>query len=193
MVTKSRPPTRRSGCLIKEVRHRIFRVVGAGTEQPSRSAAIIVAVLLGVLAGLGAFTLDYGEGLSYFSTDPAACANCHIMQPQYDSWQKASHHTAATCVDCHLPSTFVAKYLAKAENGYYHSKGFTLGGFAEPITIKAKNSDILQANCLSCHQPMTADMLVGHGRENAVRCVHCHATVGHGEKAGLGGPEVEFE
>lgn len=169
----------------------------------ARAPAILVAVAVGALLGLGLFTLDYGEGLSYFSTDPAACANCHIMQPQYDSWQKASHHTVATCVDCHLPKGFVAKYLAKAENGYYHSKGFTLGGFVEPIVIKAKNSDILQENCLSCHQHMTADMLVGpanegparEGPENhrAVRCVHCHATAGHGEKAGLGGPELESQ
>ncbi len=94
----------------------------------------------------------------------------------------------ATCVDCHLPHTLVAKYLAKAENGYYHSKGFTFGGFHELIAIKQKNSDILQDNCLSCHGPMTADMLVGAGHDYAIRCVHCHAGVGHGERAGLGGP-----
>jgi cytochrome c nitrite reductase small subunit len=166
---------------------------GEHDKAGGRRPAILVAALVGALAGLAVFTLDYGEGLSYFSTDPAACANCHIMQPQYDSWQKASHHTVATCVDCHLPHSFVAKYLAKAENGYYHSKGFTFGGFHEPIAIKAKNSDILQNNCLFCHGPMTADMLVGEGHDDAVRCVHCHALVGHGEKAGLGGPEEGTE
>lgn len=166
---------------------------GEHDKAGGRRPAVLVAALVGALAGLAVFTLDYGEGLSYFSTDPAACANCHIMQPQYDSWQKASHHTVATCVDCHLPHSFVAKYLAKAENGYYHSKGFTFGGFHEPIAIKAKNSDILQNNCLFCHGPMTADMLVGEGHDDAVRCVHCHALVGHGEKAGLGGPEEGTE
>ena len=54
---------------------------------------ITLAVLGGVVGGLGLFTFDYGEGLSYFSRDPTACTNCHIMQPYYDSWQKASHHT----------------------------------------------------------------------------------------------------
>jgi hypothetical protein len=29
------------------------------------------------------------------------CVNRHIMQPQYDSWQKASHHSITTCIDCH--------------------------------------------------------------------------------------------
>ena len=61
--------------------------------------AIVLAVLVGLLLGTGAFTFKYAEGLSYFSTDPKACVNCHIMTPQYDSWQKSSHHAVATCVD----------------------------------------------------------------------------------------------
>jgi cytochrome c nitrite reductase small subunit len=157
--------------------------------QFPRGPLIMIAVSLGILAGLGVFTLHYAEGLSYFSTDPKACANCHIMQPQFDSWQKASHHGVAACVDCHLPHTFVAKYLAKAENGYYHSKGFTFQDFPEPIMIKAKNADILQKNCLSCHGDLTQEMVHGATKNpDAVRCVHCHATVGHGDRAGLGGP-----
>ncbi len=157
-----------------------------------RRPMVIVMVCVGMLAGLGLFTLQYGEGLSYFSADPRACANCHIMEPQFDSWQKASHHGVAACVDCHLPQTFVARYLAKAENGYYHSKGFTFQDFPEPIAIKAKNSQILQDNCLGCHQPMTADLL-SHGLDSSRGCVHCHSTVGHGERVGLGGPETQSE
>jgi cytochrome c nitrite reductase small subunit len=91
----------------------------------------VVFAALGVLLGIGGTTFNYAEGLSYLSTDPAACANCHIMQPQYDAWQKASHHTAATCADCHLPPGFPEKYVAKAENGWNHSKAFTLQDFPE--------------------------------------------------------------
>jgi nitrate/TMAO reductase-like tetraheme cytochrome c subunit len=76
-------------------------------------SAYFVAALVGVLVGLGAYTFRYAEGLSYFSTDPRACVNCHIMRDPYDSWQKASHHATATCVECHLPTAFVAKYLAR--------------------------------------------------------------------------------
>lgn len=155
---------------------------------------LLVAISVGVLCGLGLFTLRYAEGLSYFSTDPKACANCHIMQPQFDSWQKASHHGVATCVNCHLPSDFVAKYIAKAENGYYHSKGFTLQDFAEPIRIKASNAQILQDNCLACHGELTREM--AHGatqKSDAVQCVNCHSGVGHGEKVGLGGPLTQSE
>ena len=147
----------------------------------------IASASFGVLLGLGVTTFDYAEGLSYLSTDPIACANCHIMQPQYDAWQKASHHTAATCVECHLPPGFVEKYLAKAENGWNHSKAFTLQDFPEPIVITKTNADILHANCLRCHADLVHDQAIAF-TEGAPRCMRCHASVGHGEPVGLGGP-----
>lgn len=152
----------------------------------------IVAGLLGILLGLGGVTLHYGEGFSYFSADPQACANCHIMRPQLASWQKSSHHTFATCVDCHLPHDFLNKYIAKAENGYNHSKAFTLQNFHEPIQINAKNSQILQNNCIACHNDVVHN-LVNTNETDAVRCIHCHQDAGHGESAGLGGPESYAE
>lgn len=146
---------------------------------------------LGVFVGVGGFTFRYAEGLSYFSTDPAACANCHIMQSQYDSWQKSSHHTVANCVDCHLPHDFIGKYIAKAENGYHHSKGFTLQDFHEPIMIKSKNSQILQDNCIACHGDFVHELVAGATSDpHSIRCVHCHSSVGHGQRAGLGGEET---
>ena len=151
----------------------------------------VLAILIGVLIGTGAFTFKYAEGFSYFSTDPKACMNCHIMTPQYESWQKSSHHAVAGCVDCHLPHTFIAKYIAKAENGYHHSKAFTTQDFQEPIMIKEKNSRILQHNCVDCHSDMMFDILTGHGGgADSVSCVHCHASVGHGElPTGIGGAD----
>jgi cytochrome c nitrite reductase small subunit len=104
------------------------------------------------------------------------------MQPQYDSWQKASHHGVAVCVDCHLPHGFVGKYLAKAEDGFHHSKAFTLQDFHEPIMMTAKNSRILQENCLDCHASLVHQQIAG----GELRCVHCHRSVGHGETTGLG-------
>ena len=141
-----------------------------------------VAAVVGVTLGVGLFTFEYAEGLSYFSADPAACANCHIMNEQYASWQKSSHHHVAKCVDCHLPHEFIPKYIAKAENGWNHSKGFTLMDFHEPIQIKQKNLDILQMNCLSCHGELVQDLVHGAtSAKGAVSCLHCHAHVGHGK------------
>lgn len=148
----------------------------------------LLAALIGIVAGVGTFTLVYAHGLSYMSSDPKACVNCHIMQPQYEGWLKSSHHNVAGCVDCHLPHNFVGKWLAKAENGWHHSVGFTLQNFHEPIQIKGKNSRILQDNCLACHREVVHEALTATGRSDEVQCVHCHQTVGHGERAGLGGP-----
>ena len=89
----------------------------AARSRAGLGGLLLLGALAGVLLGVGGYTFHYAEGLSYLSTDPAACVNCHIMQPQYDSWQKSSHHAVASCVDCHLPHDFIGKYIAKAENG----------------------------------------------------------------------------
>jgi cytochrome c nitrite reductase small subunit len=161
---------------------------GQGMEKDAGRGAkrlAVLAVLVGLLLGIGGFTLLYAEGLSYMSSDSKVCVNCHIMQPQYDSWQKSSHHAVAGCVDCHLPHDFVGKWLAKAENGYHHSVAFTLQNFHEPIRIKPKNSRILQETCLECHRDLVhAQTAVGG--EGSQQCVHCHRSVGHGDSVGLG-------
>ncbi len=142
---------------------------------------LVLFAIVGSVLGVGLFTFYYAKGGSYFSSDPKGCVNCHIMRDQYDSWQKASHHANATCIDCHLPHNLVGKYVAKAENGYHHSAAFTLQDFPDPILIKKKNSDILQLTCIQCHQGLVND-LVNHGAfaDGSNRCVRCHASVGHG-------------
>jgi cytochrome c nitrite reductase small subunit len=164
----------------------------AGTAT---SWAIGLAVAIGMAAGIGAYTFRYAEGFSYFSTDPKACVNCHIMQSQYDGWQKSSHHAVAVCIDCHLPHDFLPKYLAKAENGWRHGQKFTLQNFQEPIVVQAAGRAILQANCVQCHAALVEELAPGaHGGGlQALSCVHCHASVGHGQRAGLGGPLRENE
>jgi cytochrome c nitrite reductase small subunit len=146
---------------------------------PSRWTLALCACI-GPVIGLGFYTFWYGQGGSYFSSDPKACVNCHIMREQYDGWQHSSHHAHASCVDCHLPHDFVGKYIAKAENGFWHSKGFTLQDFHEPIQITPKNGAILQANCVRCHGGLVND-LSAHGafHDGSNKCVHCHGSVGH--------------
>jgi cytochrome c nitrite reductase small subunit len=142
---------------------------------------ILLWSMAGGLLGLGSYTFHYAEGGSYFSSDPKACVNCHVMRDPYDGWQKASHHAVAVCVDCHLPRDFVGKYLAKAENGFWHSKGFTLQDFHEPIRIKPRNARILQQNCLYCHEALVHDIVAGGSAgDETNNCLRCHAAVGHG-------------
>jgi cytochrome c nitrite reductase small subunit len=143
--------------------------------------SLLLCVLLGVLLGLSSYTFWYAEGRSYFSSNPTACINCHVMREHFDGWQKASHHAHATCVDCHLPHEGLPKWIAKAENGFWHSTRFTLQDFHEPIRNHGKNARILQDNCLKCHEGLLAD-LVHHGSfaDESNNCVRCHASVGHG-------------
>ncbi len=144
---------------------------------------LIVAVLGGVLGGVGSFAFHYADGLSYFSADPAACANCHIMNDEYASWQKGPHRAGATCVDCHLPHGLVAKWLAKGSHGYRHSKGFTLQDFHEPVQITPGDAVIVQENCVRCHGDLVHEItLPATTRGEAVRCAQCHRSVGHGAR-----------
>jgi cytochrome c nitrite reductase small subunit len=145
-----------------------------------RALPVAFALILGLLVGVGSYTFTYAQGFSYLSSDPTACTNCHIMQDYYDTWQKASHHHVAVCVDCHLPHDFVGKYVAKADNGFFHSLAFTLENFHEPIQIKPRNRRIVQENCIACHQDIVNQMLPASTHGEMLQCVHCHADVGHG-------------
>ena len=140
--------------------------------------AAAVSVLVGVALGLGAFTFVYARGGSYLSDDPAACANCHVMRPQFEAWRKSSHHAVAVCNDCHAPPSGVAKYYTKALNGYRHSLAFTTGDFHEPIRITARNRAITEAQCRRCHEATVAAM-GSHGGGAGVSCTRCHDSVGH--------------
>lgn len=143
--------------------------------------ALLASVLVGVMFGLGGFTFYYADGAAYLSNDPAACANCHIMRPQLDGWQKGSHHQVATCNDCHTPHDLVPKYVSKMVNGYRHSMAFTLQNFPEPIRITARNANILQENCIDCHENLVSQ-ISSHADDDmdAIRCARCHSDVGHG-------------
>ena len=149
---------------------------------PSFRAGIFLAVLFGVMIGLGYFTWGYAEGGSYFSNDPNACANCHVMREYLDSWQKSSHKQVAACNDCHTPHSIIPKLASKTENGIRHSWKFTFQTYPERLRITPMNQDALQANCVFCHGGFVSDIRSGspHATAEERNCVHCHEGVGHG-------------
>lgn len=155
------------------------------SSMPARSRRLVfmlgllAAGMVGVLVGLGVYTLVYAEGTSYLMNDPATCVNCHVMRDQFDGWNHSSHREVATCNDCHTPHTVVRKWFVKALNGFHHSYAFTTGDFEEPIRITDFNADVVQENCVTCHRDVTSMMVTDpHGEE--ARCVSCHGNVGHG-------------
>ena len=173
-----------------------------------RAAAVAIgaAGIAGVAVGLGAFTFIYAKGASYLSTDPAVCANCHIMQDHFSAWQRSSHRAVAGCADCHMPHNPVGKYAAKASNGFWHSLAFTTGAFPDPLQIKPHNRAITERACRDCHgdivaaiDPLGSRESIGiravldeapvsdrpqvHDGPPAARaresCIRCHTYVGH--------------
>lgn len=139
---------------------------------------VAVFVALAALVGLGIFTFLYARGGSYFSDDPKACVNCHIMNDVYTSWSRSSHQAVATCNACHVPHDIVGKWLSKSRNGFNHSLAFTLQNFPEPIRITELNRQILQTNCVDCHSMIVSEIVHEANFERA--CFECHHGVGHG-------------
>lgn len=152
---------------------------------------IVAAIMIGVLAGAGGYTAQHANALSYLSNDPKACVNCHVMREVYDDWAKGQHHHVAVCVDCHLPHDIVGKYLTKIEHGWNHSKAFTLQNFHEPIQIGKRSAEVVEHNCVGCHQNLISGVRqaqtaydVAHPQlvktNEGYGCTHCHRGIGHG-------------
>lgn len=142
-------------------------------------ATAVLAITIGLAAGIGAYTFVYAKGASYLTNDPAACANCHVMREQLDGWTASSHRAVAVCNDCHAPHDLVGKYTTKAINGFWHSVAFTTGRFHEPIAITARNRAVTEGACRDCHQAVV-DAIDPHRRgEPPMECIRCHRSVGH--------------
>ena len=140
---------------------------------------MFLAIAIGGATGLGAYTFLYAKGSSYLTNNPAACANCHIMNEQYDGWMKSSHRSVAACNDCHTPHSLVPKYFTKASNGFWHSFYFTTGRFHEPIRMKKANQKVTEGACRFCHQDIVQAIEGTDSSMGKISCISCHSTVGH--------------
>lgn len=143
------------------------------------AARIALGISVGLVTGIGAYTFVYAKGGSYLTNDPAACANCHVMQEYYDGWIRSSHRSVAVCNDCHTPPGFVGKYSTKASNGFWHSLAFTSGRFPDPLQIKRHNRQIAENACQKCHADIVEAMDTGHTTAERSSCISCHGAVGH--------------
>jgi cytochrome c nitrite reductase small subunit len=150
-----------------------------GVSGAAGVAILAAALAAGGAAGIGAYTFVYAKGGSYLTNDPRACANCHVMNEQFDGWVKSSHHGVAVCNDCHAPHDFVGKMVTKARNGFNHSLAFTTGNFPEPIQITRRNREITESACRYCHADVVQmiDCRPAPGEE--LSCIRCHRDVGH--------------
>lgn len=149
-------------------------------------------VLVAVIVGLGFYMLRVSNAVSYLSDDPQSCVNCHLMTPQYITWNHSAHREVAHCNDCHVPhNNIFNKYFFKAKDGLYHASIFTIR--AEPQVIKALGPSIavIQSNCIRCHEDQVTDAkMLGfvedhHGNRTDRTCWECHREVPHGRVKSL--------
>ena len=146
-----------------------------------------VIIALGVLAGLGLLIARLSNAVSYLSDEPQTCVNCHVMAPQFATWQHSSHKRVATCTDCHVPhDNVLRKYAFKAADGMRHAYVFTFRLEPQVIQIRDAGKEAVQENCIRCHTQQIGRVTVGtvtlegsrHGR--GLLCWDCHRETPHG-------------
>ncbi len=155
--------------------------------RPPKSWHVPVLLATGVFSGLGAAVFHISNASSYLSEDPKACMNCHIMAPQFATWQRGSHGTKATCNDCHVPhDNIFLKYAFKAMDGSRHAFMYTFHLEPQVIRMHEPGQWAVQNNCIRCHE----NVLGGHqglqvsshaaAQGQGRLCWDCHREVPHG-------------
>jgi cytochrome c nitrite reductase small subunit len=144
---------------------------------------VITSIFLGVIL----FLLYVSKAYSYLSDNPKTCMNCHIMAPQYATWNHSSHREVANCNDCHVPHNNVFnKYYFKAKDGLRHATMFTLRKEPQVIFIHKEGAEVVHQNCIRCHSKLITDpklsaSIEGHQAHRQDRkCWECHREVPHG-------------
>ena len=132
------------------------------------------AVVVLVLAAVGLYVSFGPPGLFAKSGTPEFCAQCHVMEAEYENWFHNGGHRRQKCIDCHLPNDNMARHLTwKGYTGMWDVFIFYSGRVPETITLSAHGAVLLQENCRRCHEETVA-------RINEDRnCWQCHRRLSH--------------
>lgn len=155
--------------------------------KPPPKWKVPVLFSLGILTGLFFFVMHIGRATSYLSDKPEACVNCHVMAPQFATWERSNHGRFTVCNDCHVPQdNILKKYYFKATDGMRHSFMFTFRLEPQVIQIKQAGKDAVQQNCIRCHSEMIHPISVRAISNQKIQedgdgyCWDCHRDVPHG-------------
>ena len=156
--------------------------------QRSSAVLIVLGVLVGTAIGLGAYTFVYAKGYSYLTNNPAACANCHVMQRAVRRLGEVEPSLGRDLQRLPHAAQLIGKYAVKANNGFWHSFYFTSGKYPDTIEITKFDHQVTENACRRCHENITAaiDGNVVHGNAEGLQCTRCHNSVGHSESASAG-------
>ncbi|MHB9134235.1 MAG: cytochrome c nitrite reductase small subunit [Armatimonadota bacterium] len=140
--------------------------------------------MLGVAAGLALVLVRVSEFPSYLSDSPRTCINCHIMAPEYATWQRSAHASVSVCNDCHVPhDSILSKYAFKAKDGMRHATIFAMRGEPQVIQAIPASRTVIEQNCLRCHETRMSGAFLLQRSERS--CADCHRATPHGEVHGL--------
>ena len=154
---------------------------------PPSNWLFAVIIIIGVMVGTLAYIFYISRAPSYLSDNPETCMNCHVMAPQFATWNHSSHREVANCNDCHVPhNNVINKYYFKAMDGLRHATIFTMRKEPQVIFIKEKGQETVQKNCVRCHAPLLSDDRTRnytgmfHDFRTDRKCWECHRETPHG-------------
>jgi cytochrome c nitrite reductase small subunit len=155
--------------------------------RPPDSWNIPVIIMLGTIVGILLYILNISKASSYLSNEPTTCVNCHIMAPQYATWAHSAHREVTQCNDCHVPhNNLLNKFYFKAKDGLRHATIFTLRREPQVIFIEQEGKEVVQTNCIRCHEQIITNPLMGSLHPDYVhqiterQCWDCHRETPHG-------------
>ncbi|MGW8321165.1 MAG: cytochrome c nitrite reductase small subunit [Thermodesulfobacteriota bacterium] len=141
-----------------------------------RYGRVMGVLLVVIAAGAALFAfLFFGPPKLMAKTEaPIFCGGCHVMEAEFEAWSHAGAHRRGKCVDCHLPNeNRAAHYVWKAIDGM-KDVGFFYSGLApDTIRITDHGREVLQANCIRCHE--TTVSMINQERQ----CWDCHRRLAH--------------
>ena len=147
--------------------------------MPSRATITIgISALILSLAIFGWVT----NAPSYLGHEPSVCNNCHVMDAQYEGWFHGTHKQFSSCSDCHLPhQNMVSYYIYKGYSGMRDVFSFTLKTYPAAIRATKQTDEIVQTNCIRCHNDTVEAVLAGPQAFDRY-CWDCHRSAAHGAR-----------
>lgn len=135
---------------------------------------VIALAILGVGIPATIFLLLGPPQLLAKSEAPDFCAGCHVMEAEHTAWAHAGAHRRKVCIDCHLPNDNMAlHYVWKSIDGMKDTLAFYSGRVPERMEISAHGQEVIQANCIRCHENTVAHI----NKERL--CWQCHRRIAH--------------
>lgn len=153
-----------------------------GIVQKNKKKLLLIFLLLLMIGFLALF----GDALQN-RTDTAYCTSCHMMKPEFYTWQASSHNQVADCVTCHAPPGVLKKmkYRLFSLKEVYAAVTGNYG-----ILIQA-TTPIPDSTCIQCHDMSkrqvtpSGDLIIPHDThaKKEIGCTKCHTGIAHGNIA----------